>query len=117
VKLALAFHSEPLPSPEAGALLNVNFPPGNNWPVRATRLGSRRYEELADFRRDPRGTEYLWLGGSRVVHGEAAGSDTEAYDAGVVGVTPLSLEMWESGQQTMVERIAVSALGMLPIGR
>ncbi len=117
VKLALAFLSEPLPSPDAGVLLNVNFPPGSSWVVRATRLGSRRYEEIADFRRDPRGAEYLWLGGSRVVHGEAAGSDTEAYDAGVVGVTPLSLEMWESGQAPMAERIAVSALAMLPIER
>lgn len=114
VGLARAFLAEPLPKPGVGVLLNVNFPAGERWPVRATRLGLRRYEDVAEFRHDPRGGEYLWLGGSRAVHGEAAGSDTEAYDAGVVGVTPLSLQMWESEQELMVERIAASTLGMLP---
>ncbi len=115
VGLSQAFLAEPLPRPGAGLLLNVNFPAGDRWPVRATRLGLRRYEDVAEFRHDPRGGEYLWLGGSRAVHGEAAGSDTEAYDAGAVGVTPLSLEMWESGQQLMAERIAATAIGMLPM--
>ena len=115
VQLAQAFLAEPLPEEGKGILLNVNFPAGERWPVRATRLGLRRYEDRAEFRRDPRGGEYLWLGGSSVVHGEAAGSDTEAYDEGVVGVTPLSLEMWESSQQLMVERIAVAAVGVLPV--
>jgi hypothetical protein len=54
------------------------------------------------------------LGGSRAIHGEAAGSDTEAYDQRVVGVTPLSLEMWDSAQELLVERIAAAALGVLP---
>jgi 5'-nucleotidase len=115
VELAQAFLAEPLPEGGKGILLNVNFPAGERWPVRATRLGLRRYEDRAEFRRDPRGGEYLWLGGSSVVHGEAAGSDTEAYDEGVVGVTPLSLEMWESGQQPLAERIAQGALRVLPV--
>jgi len=115
VGIASAFLAEPLPRPGIGMLLNVNFPPGDRWAIRATRLGQRRYEDAAEFRTDPRGGEYLWLGGSRAIHGEAAGSDTEAYDAGVVGVTPLSLEMWDSGQQHLVERIAASALGVLPV--
>jgi 5'-nucleotidase len=115
VAIARAFLTEPLPRPGLGVLLNVNFPPGDRWPIRATRLGHRRYEDAAEFRTDPRGGEYLWLGGSRAIHGEAAGSDTEAYDAGVVGVTPLSLEMWDSEQAHLVERIAASALGVLPV--
>jgi 5'-nucleotidase len=116
VELARAFLSEPLPRPNVGVLLNVNFPAGDRWPVRATRLGLRSYEENAEFRRDPRGGEYLWLGGARVTHGEAAGSDTEAYDQGCVGVTPLSLEMWESSQEPLAERIAASAVRVLPVG-
>ncbi len=108
VELAAAFLREPLPESGAGVLLNVNFPAGESWPVRATRLGSRRYEDRAEFRRDPRGGEYLWLGGSSAIHGEAVGSDTEAYDAGVVGVTPLSLEMWDARQAPLAERIAGS---------
>jgi 5'-nucleotidase len=115
VGLVRAFLAEALPSSGAGVLLNVNFPAGDRWQVRATRLGSRRYEDRAEFRRDPRGGEYLWLGGSSAVHGEAEGSDTEAYDAGVVGVTPLSLEMWASTQQPLAERIASGAGGMLAV--
>jgi 5'-nucleotidase len=115
VELVQAFLGEPLPTSGGGILLNVNFPAGDRWLVRATRLGSRRYEDRAEFRRDPRGGEYLWLGGSSAIHGEAAGSDTEAYDAGVVGVTPLSLEMWASGQQSLAERIAAGVLRMLPL--
>lgn len=115
VGIVRAFLAEPLPQAARGVLLNVNFPPGDRWSVRATRLGLRSYEDEAEFRVDPRGGEYLWLGGSRAIHGEAAGSDTEAYDEGVVGVTPLSLEMWESTQQLMVERIAAAAVGVLPV--
>jgi 5'-nucleotidase len=115
VELVQAFLGEPRPASGGGILLNVNFPAGDRWLVRATRLGSRRYEDRAEFRRDPRGGEYLWLGGSSAIHGEAAGSDTEAYDAGVVGVTPLSLEMWASGQQSLAERIAAGVPRMLPL--
>jgi 5'-nucleotidase len=76
-------------------LFNVNFPPGSSWSTRATKLGHRTYDGDADFRRDPRGAEYLWIGGTNAVHGDAPGSDTEAYDAGVVGITPLALHLDE----------------------
>jgi 5'-nucleotidase len=115
VNIARALLAEPLPKAGVGVLLNANFPPGDRWAVRATRLGLRRYEDVAEFRVDPRGGEYLWLGGAGAVHGEAAGSDTEAYDEGVVGVTPLSLEMWDSAQQLLVERIAAAAFAVLPV--
>ncbi|MCA9642620.1 MAG: 5'/3'-nucleotidase SurE, partial [Myxococcales bacterium] len=36
-------------------LLNVNFPPGSDWKLAATRLGTRRYLDAVEFRRDPRG--------------------------------------------------------------
>ncbi len=80
-------------------LLNVNFPKGAAWPVRATRLGRRIYEGSVEFRRDPRGREYLWIGGPGVSHQPVIGSDTEAYDQGVVGVTPLILDLWDRQNQ------------------
>jgi 5'-nucleotidase len=75
-------------------LLNVNVPPGKDWPLRATRLGRRIYQDAVEFRRDPRGREYLWIGGPGVAHRPLAGSDTEAFDEGVVGITPLVLDLW-----------------------
>lgn len=77
-------------------LYNVNFPAGADWPLRATRLGRRVYSGGLVKRQDPRGLDYFWIGGSEVRHEESPGSDTEAYDEGVVGVTPLVLDLWSS---------------------
>jgi 5'-nucleotidase len=74
-------------------LLNVNFPRGAEWPFVLTRLGSRIYRDGVDFRQDPRGGEYLWLGGPPgAEHSADADTDTGAYDRGWVGVTPLELD-------------------------
>jgi 5'-nucleotidase len=75
-------------------LLNVNIPPGDDWPVYATRLGARLYTEEVEYRTDPRGNEYLWIGGAGVRHDHVPGSDTEAYDTGAVSVTPLTLDLF-----------------------
>lgn len=107
-KLALsalaAFQRSPVkPAP----LLNVNVPPGNAWTVRGTRLGARLYAEDVDYRRDPRGGEYLWIGGAGAVrHDHVPGSDTEAYDEGVASVTPLSLDLWATDQADLASVIA-----------
>jgi 5'-nucleotidase len=77
----------------AGTLLNVNFPRGWNGQIRATRLGTRIYEDMVDFRRDPRGREYLWLAGPGVRHERDPGTDTDAYDEGVASITPLLLDL------------------------
>ncbi len=79
-----------------GVLLNVNVPPGDRWALRATRLGQRVYGAEVVYRTDPRGGEYLWIGGSNATHHDAPGSDTEAYDAGAVGVTPLGLDLTDA---------------------
>ncbi len=90
-RIALALWSA---QPTGPLLLNVNIPPGGPWQSRATRLGGRFYTDEVEFRKDPRGREYLWLGGPGVEHRPAAGSDTEAYDAGIIGLTPLVLDLW-----------------------
>lgn len=89
-----------------GLLLNVNVPPGSAWSTRATRLGRRNYAGDVIFRHDPRGGEYMWIGGGEVTHHESPGSDTEAYDEGVVGITPLSLSLDEPRGMGLAERVA-----------
>jgi 5'-nucleotidase len=92
------------------ALLNVNVPPGRGWPLRRTRLGRRIYRDEVDFRHDPRGREYLWIGGPGADHHPLPGSDTEAFDEGVVGITPLILDLSEPTDTGRAEALA-AALG------
>ena len=50
----------------------------------------------------------MWIGGPGVEHREIAGSDTEAYDRGEVGVTPLVLDLWSRSSQERAERVVTS---------
>ncbi len=88
------------------ALLNVNVPPAGAWRLRATRLGRRSYAGEVVFRLDPRGGEYLWIGGGDPTHHDAPGSDTEAYDAGDIGVTPLALDLTDADGQAVAVEVA-----------
>jgi 5'-nucleotidase len=92
-------------SPGRGVLLNVNFPPGSTWKLKETRLGTRVYTDTVEFRRDPRGAEYLWVGGPGAEHRPLAGSDTDAFDDGNVGVTPLVLDLFASAEESFVKGI------------
>jgi 5'-nucleotidase len=88
-------------------LLNVNFPPGVDWKLRVTRLGSRKYQDGVEIRRDPRGREYLWLGGPPgVVHDREIDTDTTAFDAGFATITPLSLDPWAPEAHERVVELA-----------
>ena len=89
-------------------LLNVNIPPGDKWVVRSTKLGARLYDDSVAFRHDPRGREYLWIGGSEPRHTPVAGSDTDAYDAGEVSITPLSLDLFDADRAALCGVIATS---------
>ena len=89
-----------------GTLLNVNFPKGWNGEVRATRLGERIYEDMVDFRRDPRGREYLWIAGPGVRHESNPGTDTDAYDEGAASITPLLLDLTNTAQDGDARAIA-----------
>lgn len=91
---------------ERTPLVNLNFPKGWTGAVRATRLGARIYEEVVDFRRDPRGREYLWLGGPGVRHESNPGSDTDAYDEGVASITPLMLDLTAIGDDDVARALA-----------
>jgi 5'-nucleotidase len=86
-------------------LLNVNVPADWSGEVRSARLGQRIYEEIVDFRRDPRGREYLWLGGPGVRHERDAGTDTDAYDDGAASLTSLVLDLTEARDEGLVLEI------------
>jgi 5'-nucleotidase len=92
--------------PSGAPLLNVNVPPGWSGEVRATRLGARIYEEIVDYRVDPRGRAYLWLGGPGVRHERNAGTDTDAYDDGAVSITPLALDLTSIAEAPLSAEIA-----------
>jgi 5'-nucleotidase len=100
------------PYPRA-PLLNVNLPKDWNGQIRATKLGARIYEEVVDFRRDPRGREYLWIGGPGVRHEKDPGSDTDAYDEGVASITPLVLDLTAHDGTPLAYSIA-TILGTTP---
>jgi 5'-nucleotidase len=85
-------------------LLNVNIPAGRIRGIRATRLGPRLYDEIVEMRNDPRGQQYLWIGGPNVHHPPSEGTDTAAFDAGFASVTPLGLELWRRDQMEETER-------------
>jgi 5'-nucleotidase len=90
-------------------LLSANFPKGWTGAIRATTLGRRIYEERVEFRADPYGKEYLWLGGPGVRHAESEGTDTAAYDERVASVTPLLLDLTAHADLPVVSRIALAA--------
>ncbi|MFO0681834.1 MAG: 5'/3'-nucleotidase SurE [Sandaracinus sp.] len=89
-------------------LLNVNFPAGFPSPrgIRATRLGRRRYTDEVEVREDPRGREYLWIGGPNAFHDPAPGSDTEAVDEGWISVTPLALDATSGAHAALAQIVA-----------
>jgi 5'-nucleotidase len=107
-RVALALHG---PSQSRAPLLNVNFPPRWTGEARATRLGARIYEEIVDFRMDPRQREYLWLGGPGVRHDRDPGTDTDAYDDGAASITPLSLDLTEPGDGPLAARLVEKLAG------
>lgn len=97
-------------------LLNVNVPKGWTGEIRTTRLGARLYEEIIDVRKDPRGREYMWLGGPGVRHERDAGSDTDAYDDGAASITPLVLDLTVPAAEppsALAGRVVASALRTL----
>ena len=92
-EIARAVLALPRVEGEPALLLNVNLPVGPVKGVRATRLGNRLWKELVEARIDPRGRAYYWLGGRGVEHDQIAGSDTEAFDAGLASITALGLDL------------------------
>ena len=106
--LTTALGQKLLALPPRPLLLNVNVPKAWSGEVRATRVGSRIYEEVVDFRHDPRGREYLWIGGPGVRHERDTGTDTDAYDDGAASITPLMLDLTQRTDAELAESLARS---------
>ncbi len=96
--------------PNGPALLNVNIPPGKTWTTLPTRLGVRLYDDEVIFRRDPRGREYLWIGGSEVHHDLTEGTDTAAWEAGFASVTPLAINLYAGAEAFALARDVVARM-------
>ena len=103
VRIVLATLAE---APRGPLLLNVNFPSGSGWEIRRTTLGERIYSDSVEFRHDPRGGEYLWIGGGPgAEHRPLPGSDTDAHDEGAASVTPLELDLYAEQHAEIASRI------------
>ncbi|MFI5299717.1 MAG: 5'/3'-nucleotidase SurE [Polyangiales bacterium] len=93
VKIAKQVLALPKPVSGPALLLNLNAPMGPIRGVASTTLGTRLWTEAVDARLDPRGRPYFWIGGKGVAHAFVAGSDTEAFDAGLASLTALRLDL------------------------
>jgi len=75
--------------------INVNFPNPTESAIHGIRtatVGQRIYDKEVTVRTDPRGGDYMWIGGSAVHMPDFAGSDCNAVRDGFVAVTPLSVD-------------------------
>ena len=93
------------PAPATPPVINVNVPARGSWTLRSVRLGRRMYGEGVDFRRDPRGRSYLWLGGPGVDNDMTPGTDTHAFERGEIGVSSLPLLPHDDPDDVLVESL------------
>ena len=77
-------------------LFNINIPEtiasSKKVPVKWTPFGKRLYGGDVVKRVDPRGREYLWIGGNQLSFADIEGSDCCEIQRGAATVTPVSLD-------------------------
>ncbi len=78
-------------------LLNVNVPLTEPRGLKLTRLGVRRYTEGVLKQKDPRGRTIYWIGGGEPVWERIPGTDFNEVGEGWISVTPLNLDMTDTG--------------------
>jgi 5'-nucleotidase len=86
-------------------LLNVNFPRHKPRGTRVATLGPRDYENVVEVRNDPRGRQYLWIGGPSRDQPTPAGTDTAAFAAGYTAVTALRLDLTHADAQQVARAV------------
>lgn len=79
------------------ALLNINVPNLPDKEIRGisiTRLGTRRYKNVFEARKDPRGQPYYWLAGELIKEeGSDRDTDIAAVAEGKISITPLHIDL------------------------
>ena len=84
----------------ANVLLNVNVPALPEDAIRGwsiTRQGTRIYRDQLLKRADPRGRPYYWIGGQAPTGVPEDGTDIGELAAGLVSITPVSLDLTAAG--------------------
>lgn len=77
-------------------ILNINVPaiqPELIKGLKATAMGSRRYQNAFRRRKDPRGRSYYWLAGDVIEDNNNIDVDVGAVKNGYVSVTPIHLDL------------------------
>jgi 5'-nucleotidase len=97
-------------SSERAALLNVNVPKGSIKGGVTTSLSRRYYQDNVVVRQDPRGHEYLWIGGRAIESSGTKGTDVEAVNQGYFSITALAMEATDTDQLEVAQRVAASCL-------
>ncbi len=82
-----------------GVLLNINIPHGvEPKGVRVTKLGYRRYINVFEQRKDPRGKIYFWMAGEpEDVDADDPDTDVNAINQGYITVTPIQIDVTHYG--------------------
>ena len=73
--------------------LNINVPAGEPERYQMTFLGHRLFRHSVHRRDDPRGAPYYWIGGVPSDARDLPGSDCNAVAAGVISITPLTVDL------------------------
>ncbi|WP_462266490.1 5'/3'-nucleotidase SurE [Mucilaginibacter sp.] len=90
-EIALQVLSHPMP---VAALLNVNFPKGDNLKgIKVCRQAQAKWAEEFDTRTDPHGRPYYWLTGEFQLNDQGEDTDVWALQQNYVSVVPVQFDM------------------------
>jgi len=93
----------------ARALYNLNVPNVSLDALRGlriSRLGRRHYSTLVDLRSDPRGRDYVWIGGPPVTDLQGAEGDVQLVNEGFAVLTPLRVDLTDHDALARLEPLA-----------
>jgi len=94
----------------SAALLNVNFPKTTPRGCLTAKLARRYYQDHVVARQDPRGRDYLWVGGRAIENRVESGTDAEIVRNGYVSITALAIEATDINHLEVAKRVAASCI-------